>query len=438
MILADGKLYGSGEQEALLERMAWQIQETRGKTKLKSETVIRAVRELVDKFQNGLPEDKIRMFNLQETAWLDRQLAQMLTLLQQENLEYKLKTELSSPLWQEQITKAGTGGKRLCVKAVPLGTLFHIAAGNMDGLPVYSVLEGLLTGNVNILKLPQADNGLSIALLQELIGAEPGLAPYIYVFDTPSEDIGAMKKMADLSDGIVVWGGDEAVRAVRRMARPGTRLIEWGHKLGFVYISGYEDKERELPALAEHIISTKQLLCSSCQVIYLDTEKEQELHEFCKEFLPLLEREAAKSSQDIGAVAQRTLKRYSREIEEVLNKDNLNMPDTSGTKTYYGKGCSLTVMPDSELELSDMYGNCLVKCLPHTKMMEVLRRQKNYLQTAGLICLPKKREELTQILCACGLTRIMRAGSQSDTFVGEAHDGEYALQRYVRILNVEL
>ena len=46
----------------------------------------------------------------------------------------------------------------------PLGILFHIAAGNVDLLPAYSVVEGLLVGNINILKLPTGDNGLSILL----------------------------------------------------------------------------------------------------------------------------------------------------------------------------------------------------------------------------------------------------------------------------------
>ena len=46
------------------------------------------------------------------------------------------------------------------VLARPLGVLLHIAAGNADGLPAFSVAEGLATGNINILKLPQADNGL--------------------------------------------------------------------------------------------------------------------------------------------------------------------------------------------------------------------------------------------------------------------------------------
>lgn len=48
---------------------------------------------------------------------------------------------------------------------LPLGTLLHITAGNMEGLPVFSIVEGLLTGNVNILKLPGNDGGLSMDII---------------------------------------------------------------------------------------------------------------------------------------------------------------------------------------------------------------------------------------------------------------------------------
>lgn len=56
---------------------------------------------------------------------------------------------------------------------------------------------------------------------------------------------------------------------------------------------------------------------------------------------------------------------------------------------------------------------------------------------AGLICSPEKRAALTDSLIRCGVARITRAGSMSELFSGEAHDGDYPLRRYVRVVNVE-
>ena len=64
-------------------------------------------------------------------------------------------------------------------------------------------------------------------------------------------------------------------------------------------------------------------------------------------------------------------------------------------------------------------------------------RQKGRLQTAGLVCAPEKRQALTSLLARAGLTQITRAGNMSASFPGEAHDGEYPLRRYLRVVDVE-
>ena len=84
-----------------------------------------------------------------------------------------------------------------------------------------------------------------------------------------------------------------------------------------------------------------------------------------------------------------------------------------------------------------MYGSCLVKPLPREQIVTALRECAGNLQTAGLICRRESRGELTDILAAAGVNRIMRAGNMSVSFCGEAHDGEYPLRRYVRVVNVE-
>mgnify|MGYP002229810321 CR=1 FL=1 len=75
-------------------------------------------------------------------------------------------------------------------------------------------------------------------------------------------------------------------------------------------------------------------------------------------------------------------------------------------KLYPGKGCSLTACGDHELELSPMFGNCLVKRLPQGQLFGCLRRHKRHLQTAGLICREDRRPELMKTLASGGVARI--------------------------------
>ena len=425
MIIAKGRLFETKEQDKILATLEEEINITLATKALAPETVINAVDKLCDKVKNGDFDELIASLPI-DGAEHYKQIA--LKMLSRESIEYKLKTELGEDFFTSFETSPPHGMKKLGVRACPLGVLLHIAAGNVDGLPAFSLAEGLLTGNINILKLPQADNDLSVRIIAELIKLEPQLADFIYVFDTPSSDIAAMQKMAQLCDGIVLWGGEVASAAVRKLAPAGVKLIEWGHKLSFAYISGFENKEEELTALAEHIVTTKGLLCSSCQVIYIDTDSYEKVEAFCDEFFPYLRSAAEKHiSPGIDARAEISLREYTSKLETLITGQQ--------PEKYTSPLCALVPKQDSALELSDMFSSVLVKPLPQSDIVNVLRKSKGYLQTAGLICDSEKRAQLTDILCCCGLVRIMRAGEMSEAFCGEAHDGEYPLRRYVRMVN---
>lgn len=437
MILANGKIYDSTEQDRLLAGMETEINATLSECRLDREVVITAIDCLGQKIAAGEFTDRIKVF-LPENA--KEYLAFVAEAMSRRSLSYRLEVELGKDFRESWEIQPPYGIPNATIRYVPLGTLFHIAAGNMDGLPAFSVIEGLLTGNINILKLPQADNGLTIEIFKQLIAIEPSLARYIYVFDTPSSDIAAMQKMADMADGIVVWGGEAAVKAVRTLAPAGVKLIEWGHKLGFAYVSGYEEvrgKGEELRALAKHIMDTRQLLCSSCQVIFLDTEDMDKVYAFCEEFLPYLEAAAEKNPvTEIGAVAELSIRRYTEQLELLLGKSQEEKKDAE-QKIFQGSCVSVTACVDHNLELSYMYGNVWVKPLPEAELVPVLRQSKGYLQTTGLICPKEHRERLTDKLICCGVNRVMRAENMSASFPGEAHDGEYPLRRYLRVVNVE-
>ncbi len=423
MILANGNLYETNEQNRILSDLSSKLTDTLLHQELDRQTVIRAFDEISTRLASGEFESLLSELDPDSTSLYMDQIVRMMS---RDYLEKKAEIEFHG---------VRNDNSKIATKEVPLGVVFHIAAGNMDVLPIASIGEGLLAGNINILKLPSVDKGLTIRALKMLVDAEPRLKDFIYVFDTPSSDIATIKKLADLSDGIAVWGGDEVISAVRSFSKPGTRLIEWGHKLGFSYISGYENEESELSDLAGHILMTRQLLCSSCQIIYIDTDQYNEAVAFAKKFLPYMESAFAEYPiREIGGVAELTLRRYEERIEKHLRAEN----DASSDETrFQGTHTSITVKTDPNLELSYMYGNVIVKPLPASALPETLRNSKGYLQTAGLICDPDKRETLTRLLTSCGVQRVTRAGHMSSLFEGEAHDGEYALARYSRFINIE-
>ena len=304
----------------------------------------------------------------------------------------------------------------------PLGILFHIAAGNVDLLPAYSVVEGLLVGNINILKLPTGDNGLSILLLKELIKEVPVLKDYIYVFDVPSTEVETIKQLSNLADATIVWGGDEAQRAARSFVDIHSSIISWGHKISFSYIDNNVADE-EIEALCTSICLSNQLFCSSSQGIYMNTDDMEELHKLAKRVLPIF----AKVSKSMNTLpltmkAKNSLMLYNDELEGNLNN------------IYRDSGVSIVVKEDNKLELSFLFQNIWIKALKKEEIVDVLKPNKNLLQTVSINKNIKDKEDIVSLLAKAGAVRITALGDNSRMLAGESHDGEYALRRYIRIV----
>ncbi|MHB1314314.1 MAG: acyl-CoA reductase [Christensenellales bacterium] len=350
-------------------------------------------------------------------------------MMSREYLESRLRIEFCGARDSETEFLPFAGKARVRQSWKPLGVLLHIAAGNVDALPVFSVIEGLLSGNINLLKLPGSDDGLSIAILKKLIEIEPLLADYVYVFDYPSEDIESMKKMACAADTIVVWGGDDAVSAVRRMADANTKIIEWGHKISFAYISDTDCGDGALEGIAYNICDTGQLFCNSCQGLYLNTADFNEVAAFSKRFLSILDRVALSMPEKFDPFlrAQKTLELATERLESPAKK----------RQVFQTANCSVIACSDSLLEPSYKFRNCWIKPLPKEQLLLNLLPHKNHLQTAALLCKEEERAALENMLQKTGIVRITSGENMSKSYCGMPHDGEFPLRRYMKTVSFE-
>ncbi len=418
MILYRGKIYPDGMQSELISRLETDIPQILGGERLTPARVIAACGRMYEKAAAG-KYDALALPLLQEFGISYARYQDMVRAFSAEVLKYKCEIELGRDWENPAPLENGTRRRR-----VPLGVLFHIAAGNVDGLPAYSVAEGLLAGNLNILKLPAGDGGISVKLLSDLIEEDALLADYIYVFDVPSTETETLTRLANYADGVVVWGGDAAQRAARTLTGVNTKIIPWGHKLSFAYATE-RAADADLHALARHICATEQVLCSSCQGIFLDTEDGAALENFAARFFAILKEE----NRAMGAADPAMRGR---------NTVNLLCDRIEGThvRVYSAEGVSVAVEADRELTLSYTFRNVWVKSLPRREIISALKKQKGYLQTCGLISAEEEREELSRLLVRAGVVRVTR-GDLSRTVFGEAHDGTYPLLEYTRIAEVD-
>jgi hypothetical protein len=428
MNLVNGEILDTKQCDAVLESLDLRIQNTLLKPRLEPETVMAACGRLLSSLDEQAYLDSMAALGIDE-ALGRRYIGEARQMLEPSYLQRRLSIELGrsdmKPYTYTPLFKNGDVTEQL----YPLGVLLHIAAGNADGLPAFSVLEGLLTGNINILKLPAEEGGISVRLLSALIEAEPLLAEYIYVFDYSSKDILHIGKLISCADAVVVWGGAEAVTALRKIVPANTRLIEWGHKVSFAYVTERGITDIGLQGLAQNIAETGQLLCSSLQGIFIDTDNMALVDDFCARFLPVMDNELGEKARgaDIGVRAQVALRLYNEELEGIY----------SGSRVYRGMSGSLIAYPDRKLDTSIQLGNAWVRPLPQAELLSVLRPYKNFLQTAALLCEDTEREALSELLFRAGVVHICPGDKMSTTYCGAPHDGEYPLRRYMRIVSME-
>ncbi|AOT69648.1 acyl-CoA reductase [Geosporobacter ferrireducens] len=312
----------------------------------------------------------------------------------------------------------------------PLGVILHIGAGNTLGVSAFSVIEGLLTGNINILKLPENEAGISSRLLMGLIEIEPRLKPYIYVFDVSSKNREAIHQLIEVANAVAVWGSDEAISAIRQLAPPSLPIIEWGHRLSFAYFTKNKNTDWDLQGLAKDICSTDQLYCSAPQCVFYETDDPEEIDDFAYRLSKHIE-DAAKqyppAARPLDVQAQITWTLELVKMEEILKEKKLI---TDKKKQY-----SVLVDYHADLKASPLFRNIWVMPIRREKLLSLLRAHKGHLQTVGLSCENEEFDELSKLFYGAGICRITPCGYMSVNYTGEPHDGMYALGRYVRKVN---
>ncbi|MEU7583486.1 acyl-CoA reductase [Streptomyces sp. NPDC041068] len=322
----------------------------------------------------------------------------------------------------------------------PVGLLAHIAPGNAAAVAPLSVVEGLLTGNVNVLKISSSDSPLALHLLAELAAADPTgtLARRVVALRFPSARQEWLRLMCAPADAIAVWGGEDAAASVAELAPPGCRLVEWGHKISFAYLTreAWQDPA-SLAALAADVCRLDQQACSSPQVIYLDTEDTEEVFAFAEDFAPVL----AKASATALATGAGTVADLSpAEQAEITTTELLaRLEEHLGlTKVVAAEDGTWRVLADTRpaLTASPLNRSVWVKPLPARDITATLRPMRRYLQTVAVGGGRADIARLSRALLTAGALRVTPVGAMLDGYDGEPHDGVYALQRYSRRVSV--
>ncbi|MDF3300286.1 acyl-CoA reductase [Streptomyces tropicalis] len=355
-------------------------------------------------------------------------LAELSSALAPQALERKLRRELGG-LRPERLTRPDA--RETVYEAwAPVGLLVHIAPGNAAGVAPLSVVEGLLAGNLNVLKTSGGDTPLALDLLAALGAADPTgrVRERVVALRFPSSRGEWLTALCGQADGIAVWGGEDAVRAAGELAPPGCRVVEWGHRISFAYLTGPAAADPAvLDALAGDVCRLEQQACSSPQVVYLDTEDTEEVFAFAERFAERL----AKVSDALPAPVPGPAEQAEITTAEQLARLEAHL---GLTRVFSADDGSWRVLADARpaLDASPLHRSVRVKPLPRGAITATLRPMRRYLQTAAVGGGRADVAEVSRAMFAAGVSRVTPVGSMLESYEGEPHDGVYALQRYSR------
>lgn len=319
----------------------------------------------------------------------------------------------------------------------PLGVQIHIVPGNALNVGVLSMFEGLMAGNINILKNTSRNGNFAQLFMKELIDCDATgvLKHFIYLFEISSKQDDLIQKLINQADLVTVWGGEEAVKSIRNMCPPGVRVVDWGHKISFAYFANKQIQDKtSIDALAEDICRRNQQACTSPQCVLVETDDMEVLNQFGAELNKSLEKISPLFPQQANSQQDKA------EITTITHIQKLEASMGNG-QVIEAEDHSYRILIDyrSGLQPSPLFRTIWVKPIVRKDIIPVLRPFNLYLQTCGLAANDKSDiYELTEELLKAGLQRITPVGHQHTSYVGEPHDAVYALQRYTKRVSVRM
>lgn len=312
---------------------------------------------------------------------------------------------------------------------MPVGVLGHVTSSNDAMLPFFSSVEGILTGNINIIKTATGAHKVAEAMVEKLCEIDESLCPYFYVFPFSSKDEEQLKEMFALCNAVAVWGSDAATAGVRKLAPAGVKIIEWGNRISFAYFTKEGYTREALKGLAEDICVNDQQACSAPQMVYYETEDKEELVGFAKELMEVLQE--VSDTYPLHPMSQ------AEKAELTTHMQMCYLDELMGNaKLFKGNGCRVFVQYDSELGASPLFRTIIVKPIKRKNLIAMLRPFRAYLQSVGLACGRAEIAELSSLLLAGGVNRVTEPGLMMVGYTGEPHDGVRAMTNYLKRISV--
>jgi phenylacetate-coenzyme A ligase PaaK-like adenylate-forming protein len=371
---------------------------------------------------------------MQETQWTEVELRQTLALLPQllkrSSLEQRLRAEFGHPSILDQMTK--TAHFQGETRALPLGILLHVTAGNVFLSSIDSLIMGLLTKNLNIIKLSSNNASFPLAFARALKLHDPAnvIADKFALLQWRGGELETENFLKARVNGIVAWGGEEMLSSYRTDLPLGVKLLDFGPKVSFQLVSRKGLEHKDLKAVARHIVNDvapwKQGACASPQNLYLQEgiDADALLAELDRAF-----RSAGPRGEISDDEATEILKEQYRGYYSELME---------GGRVVTGEEHLLHLERSPGLRPSPLNRSLIIKFYADARSLSAtLEPLAYYLQSCSYLLDASEEASYFEELGLSGIKRFAPLGSITWGMEGAPHDGRLVLRELVQLIGNE-
>lgn len=316
--------------------------------------------------------------------------------------------------------------------------LMHIWAGNVPGLPLWSLICGLLVKAGTIGKLPGNEPLMASWFAQLLAEIDPKLGECIAVVWWKGGDAQTEPTWLRQPDVLVAYGGNPTLAAIQQRLPVTTRFLPHGHKISFGMVARSALNARQGAELARRVaydvMRYDQAGCYSPQMLFVERGGKVSPDEF-----------ASYIAHELAALAHKHPRRAlaGEEINSIAAwRNGEEIRALGGDRTLYGEATDdwAVVSIDHAEPLSPTaLGRTLkVVCVDALEeVVDLVAPQRHFLQTAGVAAAPQALFGISALLGQVGVTRIAAFGNMTSPEAGWHHDGRFSLLDLVTITEIE-
>ncbi len=382
-----------------------------------------------ESFREALPEI-IRESGLAR-ADAEATLALLPNLLRRESLEKRLRAEFTNPRVLDAFTKLPHGSFK--VRAVPLGVLLHVTAGNVFLSAIDSLLMGFITKNVSILKVSGQNRYFPLFFAQKLRAFDRKgiLSDKFAVLHWKGGDEETESFLKRRVDAIIAWGGEEMIASYQRSLPAKVKLLGFGPKLSLQVLTADGVAGKDLAVVAKKVVSDivpwDQSACASPQNLYLQEGVSEAA--LLKELDAAFVEAPGRGAVDEDEATEILKERYRGFYSELMDEGRI----LSGPQHL------IHLEDNRHPKPSPLHRSLIVKRFrDFTELHDLLAPFSYYLQSCSYLVSAEEKASFLYELCTTGIKRFAPLGTITWGMEGAPHDGRFVLRDLVHFIGDEL